>query len=86
MFRYHLVEVPAEVAGTAKNTVQVFAIREPIDGVQRKTVFHYLMDYADLKRICQRKGWTVPTSGHWCEFPEPLEFISLEMDVEAMVI
>ena len=69
-FRYHLFDLPEE-------GVQVFVENQSnensVSSSRQCANYNYLMDYADLKRICKLKGWTVPTAGPICEFPEPLE-------------
>jgi len=80
-FQYYLIDVPDE-------GVQVFVKRSQAHE-HGGPEFDYLMDYADLCAICQDKGWTIPTSGSWCQFPEPLEMAlmsPLTSDMEMVVI
>jgi len=75
-YRYYLTEVPEEFRN--RDRVQVFT--------QNGTELNYLMDYSDMERICLQRGWPVPTSGPWVEFPESLEYASLEADVAALTV
>jgi len=66
--RYYMLDLPREYCDDDQSSIQIYK--------KSSCGLDYLMDYNELKQICQTRNWPVPVNQKWCDFPEPLELLA----------